>query len=109
MWSDTPAPRACSVRMWRDGALRLEIRDDGSGLPDGYRAGMGLHSIRERAAELGGEAERGPRGDRRHHDPRPTSAARRPMPPAPVEPHPPPPTRHRAGAGGLTSRAPQLP
>jgi two-component system NarL family sensor kinase len=48
--------RACTVRMWRDGALRLEIRDDGTGLPDGYRAGMGLHSIRERAAELGGEA-----------------------------------------------------
>ena len=48
--------RACVVRMWRDGGLRLEIRDDGSGLPDGYRAGMGLHSIRERAAELGGEA-----------------------------------------------------
>jgi two-component system, NarL family, sensor kinase len=48
--------RACTVRMWRDGALRLDIRDDGSGLPDGYRAGMGLHSIRERAAELGGEA-----------------------------------------------------
>jgi signal transduction histidine kinase len=50
------AARACTVRLWRDGGLRLEIRDDGSGLPDGYRAGMGLHSIRERATELGGEA-----------------------------------------------------
>jgi signal transduction histidine kinase len=46
----------CTVRLWRDGGLRLEIRDDGLGLPDSYRAGMGLHSIRERAAELGGDA-----------------------------------------------------
>ena len=34
----------------------IEVGDDGSGLPDTYRAGMGLHSIRERAAELGGVA-----------------------------------------------------
>jgi len=54
----------CTVRLWRDDALLLEVRDDGSGLPDSYRAGMGLHSIRERATELGGEATatREPRG-----------------------------------------------
>jgi two-component system, NarL family, sensor kinase len=34
--------------------LCLEITDDGLGLPDGYRAGVGITSMRERAAELGG-------------------------------------------------------
>lgn len=46
----------CAVRLWREDGLRVEIRDDGTGLPDSYRAGLGLHSIRERATELGGEA-----------------------------------------------------
>ncbi len=36
-------------------ALHLEICDDGLGLPAGYRAGVGLASMRERAQELGGE------------------------------------------------------
>jgi two-component system NarL family sensor kinase len=47
------------------GALRLEIADDGVGLPDGYRAGVGITSMRERAAELGGSCtveRRSPRG-----------------------------------------------
>jgi signal transduction histidine kinase len=35
--------------------LCLKIRDDGQGLPDGYRAGVGLSSMRERTAELGGD------------------------------------------------------
>jgi signal transduction histidine kinase len=35
-------------------ALRLEIRDDGRGLPADHRAGVGLTSMRERATELGG-------------------------------------------------------
>jgi signal transduction histidine kinase len=35
-------------------ALQLEIEDDGSGLPEGLRAGVGLRSMRERAEELGG-------------------------------------------------------
>jgi signal transduction histidine kinase len=30
------------------------VTDQGAGLPDGYRAGVGLTSMRERAAELGG-------------------------------------------------------
>jgi two-component system NarL family sensor kinase len=34
--------------------VRMEIRDDGRGLPAGLRAGVGLRSMRERAAELGG-------------------------------------------------------
>jgi signal transduction histidine kinase len=48
--------RTCTVRLWRDGALLLEVRDDGRGLPDTYRAGVGLSSIRERAGQLGGSA-----------------------------------------------------
>jgi signal transduction histidine kinase len=34
--------------------LRLEIKDDGIGLPAQPHAGVGLRSMRERAAELGG-------------------------------------------------------
>jgi signal transduction histidine kinase len=34
--------------------LQLEIVDDGRGLAEGYRAGVGVTSMRERAAELGG-------------------------------------------------------
>ncbi|MFG1874156.1 sensor histidine kinase [Sphaerisporangium sp. NPDC049003] len=36
------------------GELRLRVRDDGAGLPAEFRAGVGLASMRERAAELGG-------------------------------------------------------
>ncbi len=52
---------ACDVRLrrdgTRDGALLVEVSDDGVGLPDSYRAGTGLHSMRERANELGGDAD----------------------------------------------------
>ena len=51
------AARTCDIRVWWDQGLRIEVRDDGRGLPLGYRAGMGLTSIRERCAELGGRAE----------------------------------------------------
>jgi signal transduction histidine kinase len=34
--------------------LHVEVTDDGIGLPESYRAGVGLLSLRERAAELGG-------------------------------------------------------
>ena len=37
--------------------LRLEIADDGCGLPDDRHAGVGLTSMRERATELGGSFE----------------------------------------------------
>jgi two-component system, NarL family, sensor kinase len=38
-------------------ALRLEVVDDGRGLPPDLRPGVGLHSMRERAAELGGSCQ----------------------------------------------------
>jgi signal transduction histidine kinase len=47
--------RTCSARLSLDNdELRLEIVDDGAGLPADCRAGVGLISMRERAAELGG-------------------------------------------------------
>lgn len=44
-----------------DGTLTLTVLDDGRGLPVGFRAGVGLTSMRERAEELGGDCrvERG--------------------------------------------------
>lgn len=52
---------ACTVRLARgDGALLLDIADDGRGLPPGFRAGVGVTAMRERAAELGGTCEIGP-------------------------------------------------
>ncbi len=45
--------------------LHLEIADDGVGMPELYRAGVGISSMRERAAELGGSCtveQREPRG-----------------------------------------------
>jgi signal transduction histidine kinase len=38
----------------RSAALRLEVADDGVGVPRKPRRGVGLASMRERAAELGG-------------------------------------------------------
>ena len=35
--------------------LLVEISDDGTGIPEAYRAGVGLRSMRERAEELGGQ------------------------------------------------------
>jgi signal transduction histidine kinase len=46
--------RHCYVNLSLDGALVLEIADDGRGLPPLMQAGMGLRSMRERAAVLGG-------------------------------------------------------
>ncbi|MEP7199819.1 MAG: histidine kinase [Chloroflexota bacterium] len=37
--------------------LIIEITDDGRGLPATHHAGVGLHAMRERAAELGGTCE----------------------------------------------------
>lgn len=48
----------CTVRLHRaGGALLVEVADDGRGLPAEPPAGVGLASIRERAAELGGTVE----------------------------------------------------
>lgn len=46
----------CDVRIWWDEDIHVEVRDNGRGLPPDYRPGMGLTSIRERCAELGGTA-----------------------------------------------------
>jgi signal transduction histidine kinase len=44
----------CRVELSAAEHLAVVVADDGVGLPEQYRAGVGLHSIRERAAELGG-------------------------------------------------------
>jgi signal transduction histidine kinase len=52
--------RRCRVRLSIDGAggvLELEVRDDGVGMQESRRAGVGLSSMRERAEELGGRCE----------------------------------------------------
>lgn len=48
--------RSCTVSLSVDRALtlRVEISDDGVGLPPNRRAGVGLSSMRERAEEIGG-------------------------------------------------------
>ena len=46
--------RSCVVRLTLGDALDVEISDDGVGLPAGSRAGVGLLSMRDRTAELGG-------------------------------------------------------
>jgi signal transduction histidine kinase len=46
--------RRCVVRISVDGALELEIADDGGGIVPDSQPGVGFASIRERAAELGG-------------------------------------------------------
>jgi signal transduction histidine kinase len=44
----------CHVQVAADGALRLEVVDDGSGIDEGTPPGVGLAAMRERAAEVGG-------------------------------------------------------
>ncbi len=47
----------CVVRLALDekaGTLQLEVEDDGRGIGEDRGSGVGLHSMRERAAELGG-------------------------------------------------------
>jgi signal transduction histidine kinase len=46
---------SCVVRLAVIDRLELEINDDGRGLPSDVSAGVGMVSMRERAAELGGE------------------------------------------------------
>jgi signal transduction histidine kinase len=53
--------RACGVRLEVHSAVAIEVSDDGEGLPEDYRPGLGLHSMRERAAELGGTCAIEPR------------------------------------------------
>ncbi|MBB2911950.1 signal transduction histidine kinase [Streptosporangium becharense] len=46
--------RSAVVSLTRGESLVVRIRDDGHGLPEESRSGIGLLSMRERAAELGG-------------------------------------------------------
>lgn len=56
--------RHCSIRFVYDDALEIQVNDDGIGLPLHLKPGVGLRSMRERAAELGGSCaiERGANG-----------------------------------------------
>ncbi|MDG6110491.1 sensor histidine kinase [Dactylosporangium aurantiacum] len=56
--------RQTTVRVSVDGMLRIEIADNGRGMPAGYRAGVGITSMRERAVELGGTCVIEPRTPR---------------------------------------------
>lgn len=47
----------CRVRIAMNGGLELEVHDDGRGLPQPYRAGVGIASMRDRAEEVGGHLE----------------------------------------------------
>ncbi|GAA3146289.1 hypothetical protein GCM10010466_41640 [Planomonospora alba] len=56
--------RGAAVRLRReDAALVVRVGDDGRGLPAATRSGVGLVSMRERAAELGGSCVIGPGPD----------------------------------------------
>lgn len=46
---------SANLSLWfENGGLRLEVTDDGIGLPPESRPGMGLTTMRERAEEIGG-------------------------------------------------------
>jgi signal transduction histidine kinase len=50
----------CSVSLRADHALHLEVRDDGANITGSWPHGVGLRSMHERAAELGGTLTAGP-------------------------------------------------
>jgi two-component system, NarL family, sensor kinase len=50
----------CAVRFRLGRGIRMDVRDNGSGLPTDWRAGVGIVSMREHARELGGELLIGP-------------------------------------------------
>lgn len=49
------AARTCRIAMVVNGGLTIEVEDDGRGLSPDDAPGVGLASMRERAAELGGD------------------------------------------------------
>jgi signal transduction histidine kinase len=49
--------RACTVELGLAEGLVVRVTDDGCGLPEGRRAGVGTLSMQERAAERGGRLE----------------------------------------------------
>lgn len=51
----------CTVTVDVNGALTLEVGDNGVGMDPAAPAGIGMSSMRERAAELGGSCSIGPR------------------------------------------------
>ncbi|TYK42848.1 two-component sensor histidine kinase [Actinomadura decatromicini] len=51
------------VRVRADGRLHVEVADDGTGPDRAWRPGVGIRSMRERAAELGGTCAAGPGPD----------------------------------------------
>jgi signal transduction histidine kinase len=52
------AATTCRVRIETDGTqLTVAVADDGTGIPADTPTGVGLVSLRERAAELGGECQ----------------------------------------------------
>ncbi|MEU8376784.1 histidine kinase [Micromonospora sp. NPDC048894] len=85
----------CDVVVRRGRALVVEVSDDGTGIVARRPGGVGLDSIRERAAELGGDCEfvdRSPHGTLvRVRLPLPPPAPPAPAPPAPTPPAPTPP------------------
>jgi two-component system NarL family sensor kinase len=44
----------CDVRLTFNGALQINVQDNGIGLPQETHSGVGMFSMRERAVELGG-------------------------------------------------------
>jgi signal transduction histidine kinase len=46
--------QTCQVCLHINGHFEIEVVDDGKGIPPTRRAGVGLNSMHERAAELGG-------------------------------------------------------
>ena len=46
--------RSCRLQLSYGAFINLEIADDGIGFPPGWRAGVGVSSMRERLSELGG-------------------------------------------------------
>ncbi|MDL4818091.1 sensor histidine kinase [Actinomadura opuntiae] len=48
------------VRLYLNGDLHVTVNDDGVGLPSQMRSGIGMSSMRERAAEIGGSCTVGP-------------------------------------------------
>jgi two-component system NarL family sensor kinase len=57
------AATECVIRLDADLALRLSIQDNGTGGSPLWRPGVGLRSMQERAAELGGAVSAGPSPD----------------------------------------------
>jgi signal transduction histidine kinase len=55
--------RNCWIRLSVADQVYIDVTDDGAGLPDEHRVGVGISSMRERAAELGGVCEFQPAPD----------------------------------------------